>query len=119
MHFRKLKRQMHFLRGCILKHAIAIAVILAFSGTAFASGDPEQTSLRTHAARELEMAVSAVDEAARKKALWIPAETALDDARAAFARGDLEQAGNLARTARRFAELGIKQLATPPYRHYQ
>ena len=98
---------------------LLVWAVLAISGTAFASGDPEQTSLRTDAARELEMAVSAVDEAARKKALWIPAEQALDGAKAAFARGDFEQAITLARSARRFAELGIKQLATPPYRHYQ
>jgi len=93
-------------------------IVTAVVGTAFASEDPERTSLRADAAHQLEMAVSAVDEAARRKALWIPAREALDEATAAYGRGDFEQAITQARTARRFAELGIKQLEYPPYRHF-
>lgn len=92
--------------------------LLAISGTGFASEDPEAASLRSHAAHQLELAVSAVDEAARKKALWIPAVKALDEARAAFASGDFEQAVKLARAARQFAALGMRQLEAPPYRHF-
>ncbi len=43
---------------------------------------------------------------------------ALEEAKAAFDRGEFEQAITLARSARQFAELGIKQLAAPPYRHF-
>ncbi|UCH48158.1 MAG: hypothetical protein JSU95_19365 [Betaproteobacteria bacterium] len=88
------------------------------SGTALASEDPENTSLRSEAATQLEMAITAVEEAARRKALWIPAEEALQKAKAAFDRGEFEHAIKLARDARQFAELGIKQLETPPYRHF-
>jgi hypothetical protein len=92
--------------------------ILAVSGTPFASEDPENASLRNEAAAQLEMAISAVQEAERQKALWIPAAEALEEAKAAFGRGEFEQAIKLARDARQFAELGIRQLATPPYRHF-
>lgn len=62
--------------------------------------------------------MGAVQEAERRKALWIPAIEALEDAKAAFDRGDFERSIELARSARQFAELGIKQLAAPPYRHF-
>ena len=93
-------------------------IITGVTGTALASEDPERTSLRADAVHQLEMAVSAVDEATRRKALWIPAKEALDEATQAFARGDFEQAIVKARTAKRFAELGIRQLEYPPYRHF-
>ncbi len=93
-------------------------VMLAVSGTALASGEPDHTSLRKDAARQLKIATAAVDEAASKKALWIPAAEALEEAKIAFERGDFEQAISQARMARQFAELGIKQLDYPPYRHF-
>ncbi len=93
-------------------------VIVAVSGTALASGDPENTSLRNEAATELAKAVRTVQEAEHHKALWIPAVEALEEAKVAFDRGEFEQAIKLARSARQFAELGIKQLAAPPYRHF-
>ena len=40
-------------------------------------------------------------------------------ARAAFERGDYELAISQARDARRFAELGIRQLDFPPYQHFE
>ncbi len=43
---------------------------------------------------------------------------ALEEAKVAFDRGEFEQAIKLARSARQFAELGIQQLAAPPYRHF-
>ena len=92
--------------------------VLAITGTAFASESAEQTSLREDAASQLEMAFSAVDEAARQNALWIPAREAADNAKAAFDRGDYEQAITQARTAKQFAELGVRQLDYPPYRHF-
>jgi len=88
------------------------------TGTAFASGSHEQTSLRADAAARVEMAFSAIEEAARQNALWIPAKEAANDARAAFERGDYELAIAHARTATEFAELGIRQLDYPPYRHF-
>ena len=97
---------------------VLVWAILAVSGTPFASEGPENTSLRNEAAAQLEMAISAVQEAERQKALWIPAAEALEEAKAAFGRGEFEQAIKLARDARQFAELGIRQLANPPYRHF-
>ncbi|UCD68326.1 MAG: hypothetical protein JSW48_16400 [Betaproteobacteria bacterium] len=91
---------------------------LAISGTALASEASEKSLLRNEAVAQLEMAISAVQEAERRKALWIPAAEALDEARAAFDLGEFVQSIELARSARQFAELGIKQLAAPPYRHF-
>ena len=85
---------------------------------AFASEDPQQTSLRSDANALLDGARSAVEEAARRKALWIPAQEALEGASDAYARGDYKEAILLARRARRFAELGLEQLDSPPYRHF-
>ncbi|NIO42991.1 MAG: hypothetical protein GTO41_24230 [Burkholderiales bacterium] len=62
--------------------------------------------------------MSAVEEARRGKALWIPAVEALEEAKAAFGRGEFEQAIKLARVATQFARFGIDQLETPPYRHF-
>jgi hypothetical protein len=93
-------------------------VILAISGTALASAESEQAPLRRNAAIELETASAAIDEAARKKALWIPAVEAIEDARAAFDEGDFEHAIELARTAKKLAQLGIRQLDYPPYRQF-
>lgn len=95
-----------------------VLAMLAVSGTALASGDPDHTSLRKVAADQLEVATAAVDEAARRNALWVPAVEALDNAKIAFERGEFEQAIRQARMARRFAELGIKQFDYPPYRHF-
>ena len=93
---------------------------LAFTvtGTAFASGSHEQTSLREDAATCVEMAFSAIDEALSQNALWIPAKEAAENARVAFESGDYELAITHAHTAKKFAELGIRQLDYPPYRHF-
>lgn len=96
-----------------------LALALAFiSGTALASGGSDHTSLRKDAARELEIAVAAVDEATRREALWIPAVEALANAKTAFEAGDFEQVIEQARMATEFAELGIRQLGYPPYRPF-
>jgi len=94
------------------------SIMMAISGTALASGGSDHTSLRKEAARELEVATAAVDEAARKEALWIPAVDALDNARLAFERGEFGQVIEQARMAKELAELGIKQLGYPPYRPF-
>ena len=97
----------------------ALGLVLALiSGTALASGNPDHTSLREQAAKELEIATAAVEEAARKTALWIPAQDALEKARTAFEQGDFQQVIEQARMATEFAELGIKQLSYPPYRPF-
>ena len=95
--------------------ALALA---ALSGTALASGNADHTSLRNEAAGELEIATAAVDEAARKQALWIPARDALENARTAFKQGKFEQSIEQARVAKEFARLGINQLGYPPYRPF-
>ncbi|MGD8478051.1 MAG: hypothetical protein PVH05_15175 [Burkholderiales bacterium] len=43
---------------------------------------------------------------------------AIEDARAAFDEGDFEHAIELARTAKKLAQLGIRQLDYPPYRQF-
>lgn len=88
------------------------------SGTALASGNPDHTSLREQAAKELEVATAAVDEAAQKTALWIPAQDALENARTAFEQGKFEKVIEQARMAKEFAELGIQQLEYAPYRPF-
>ena len=109
---------MRFCRYFSFSRWLVVWLMVAVSGTAFASEGPENTSLRNEAARELEMAITAVQKARQRKALWIPAVEALDKAGAAFDRGEFRTAIELARSARQFAELGIKQLAAPPYRHF-
>ena len=104
----------HYALSCWLVAWLASTV----TGTAFASGGNEQTSLRADAAARVEMAFSAIEEAARLNALWIPAREAADNARAAFERGNYELAIAQARIAARFSELGIGQLDYPPYRHF-
>jgi hypothetical protein len=96
----------------------ALWLVLTLTGTAFASGNDEQTSLRADAANSVELAFLAVEQAARQNALWIPAKEAADHARAAFERGDYELAIRHARSATRFAALGIRQLDYPPYQHF-
>ncbi len=107
---------MNFSRDCIRKNVIALAVILSISGTAFASQEGNGTSLRSDACAALGKAVAVVAEADRRGALWIPAQAALDDARAAFARGDYREAIAKAQLAQRFAELGIEQLDSAPFK---
>ena len=104
----------HYARCCWF----AVWMASAITGTAFASGNDEETSLRATAAARVEMAFSAIDRAASLKALWIPAQEAADSARAAFERGDYELAIAQARTAIKLAELGIRQVDYPPYRHF-
>ena len=101
-----------------LRRWLFLWLLLAATGTAFASGSNDQASLREDAANSVEIAISAIEEAAQRKALWIPAKEAADNAREAFERGDYELAIAHARTATRFAELGIRQLDYPPYRHF-
>ncbi len=67
---------------------------------------------------ELDKATAAVAEAGRRGALWIPAQKALENAMAAFARGDHEKAISEARAAQRFVELGINQLDAEPYQQF-
>lgn len=104
----------HYARSCWF----AVWMASAVTGTAFASASGEETSLRVEAAARVEMAFSAIDKAASRKALWIPAQEAAESARAAFERGDYELAIAHACTAIKLAELGIRQLDYPPYRHF-
>jgi len=97
---------------------LVMLVMLAITGTAFASEDHKRTSTRENAVSSLKAAQSAIEEAERRNALWIPAREASDAARAAFERGDYELAITQARAATRFAELGIRQIDYPPYRHF-
>ena len=109
---------MRFCRYFFFSRCLVVWLMMAVSGTAFASEGPENTSLRNEAATELEMAITAIQEAEQRKALWIPAVEALEEAKAAFDRGEFEQAIKAARSARQFAKLGIEQRAAPPYRHF-
>ncbi len=108
---------MDFSRCCLRKYIIAAGVILMFSGTGFASQSGDEASLRSDARVELGNAIAAVAEANRREALWIPAQRALANAKAAFARGDFQEAISQAHVAQRFAQLGIDQLDSAPYRH--
>jgi hypothetical protein len=107
-----------YLRCCRHILILAAGLILVISGTGFASQTADGTSLRGDARVEISHAVAAVAEARRKGALWIPAEKALVIAQAAFARGDYREAISQARVAKRFVELGIKQLDSEPYQHF-
>jgi hypothetical protein len=106
---------MVFLRYYLRNFVIAAGVMLMSSGTGFASEADGGTSLRSDARVELGKAVAAVAEATRKGALWIPAQRALVNAKAAFARGDHQEAISQARIAQRFTELGMDQLDSAPY----
>ncbi len=111
-------RKMGFLGCCLRNFIIAAGVILMISGTGFASRSGDETSLRSDACAELDKAVAAVAEASRRGALWIPAQRALENAKAALARGDHQEAISQAQMAQRFVELGINQLDNEPYRHF-
>jgi hypothetical protein len=60
-------------------------------------------------------AESAVQEALREKALWTTAQSALVEARVAFARADYDAAVRAAVTAEELAKLGIAQTRDPPF----
>ena len=109
---------MDYLRCCQRILILAAGLILVTSGTGFASQTADGTSLRRDARAEHSHAVAAVAEARRRGALWIPAEKALVNAEAAFARGDYREAISQARMAKRLVELGINQLNSEPYRHF-
>jgi hypothetical protein len=97
---------------------IASAMILMVSGTAFASQSADETLLVRDVRAELNKAVAMVAEAKRRGALWLSAQTALENAKAAFARGDLKEAVSQAQLAQRFVELGIDQLKSEPYKAF-
>src|SRR5689334_23367840 len=59
-------------------------------------------------------AQGAVEEAIRREALWTTAQTALQDAQAAFAGGDYDAAQHAAESAEQLARLGIAQTRYPP-----
>jgi hypothetical protein len=61
-------------------------------------------------------AASAVEAAARQRALWTTARDALRDAQAALARQDYVAAERLAEFAEQQARLGVEQLSYPPFR---
>lgn len=60
-------------------------------------------------------AESAVQDALREKALWTTAQSALIEAREAFARADYDAAVRAAVAAEELAELGIAQTRYPPF----
>lgn len=105
---------MDFLGNCLRNWVVATGMILAFSGTGFASESGNETSLCSDARMELGKAVAAVAEASRRGTLWIPAQNALENAKDAFARGDHQEAIAHAQKAQRFAELGINQRDSEP-----
>ena len=102
------------LRACV----VVVGLILVFSGTGFASQSGNHTSLCRDTRAELGKAVAAVAEASRRDALWIPAQEALESAKAAFKRGDHKETILYARMALHFVELGLKQRDTGPYQHF-
>jgi hypothetical protein len=59
-------------------------------------------------------AEAAVAEAARREALWTTAQSALQDAEAAFAGGDYDAVARAAESAEQLARLGIAQTRYPP-----
>ena len=109
---------MDFLRFWLRNFILAAGVILLVSGTAFASQSGDETSPGKEARAEIDKAEAAAAEAGRRGARWIPAQRALESAKAAFARGDHKEAIAQARLAQRFVELGINQLDNDPYRHF-
>lgn len=109
---------MDIFRFWLRSFIVATGAILVVSGTAFASQSGDETSPGRDARAELGKAVAAVAEADRRGALWIPAQRALENAQAAFARGDHKEALAQARLAQRFVELGINQLDSEPYQHF-
>ena len=59
-------------------------------------------------------AKAAVKEAAHREALWTTAQSALQDAEAAFASGDYDAAARAAESAEQLARLGIAQTRYAP-----
>ncbi len=72
---------------------------------------------RERAARALADAQVTVERAAAARALWLPAQQAMEQARAEFSRGDFTAAERDALAAKDYAELGLRQLEYPPYRY--
>lgn len=106
------------LRGTIvaLLWAVAIAAGAVLPSTgAYACGAADQAD-RKRAGEEVMRAEKAVQEAARQRALWTTAREALEQARAALARGDYSAAAKAARFAQEQARLGIAQRG---YRHFE
>ena len=108
---------MDFLSYNLRIFLVSAGIVIMFSGTSLASQSEDVASLRSDACLALDNAVTAVAEASRRGALWIPAQTALERARSAYERGDHQRAILHAQKAQRFAELGIIQLGSKPYQH--
>ena len=86
-------------------------------GCAFAADPPACEGQRgcENARVTLLRAEAAVDEAARKAALWTTAQSALLEARAAFARADYDAATRAAASAAELAQMGVAQTRYPPF----
>jgi hypothetical protein len=63
----------------------------------------------------LEAAEQAVQAAARERALWTTALSALVEARAAFGKAQYDAAARAAALAEELAKLGIAQRREPPF----
>ena len=91
--------------------------LLALAGCAWAaeppacSGQPGCASARV----ALVKAEASVEEAIRQHALWTTAQSALLEARAAFAHGDYDAAARAAASADELAHLGIAQTGYAPF----
>jgi hypothetical protein len=89
-----------------------------FAWVAHAEGPPSCTGERRPACEAARAALvaakAAVAEASRREALWTTAQSALQDAEAAFASGDYDAVARRAELAQQLAQLGIAQTRYPP-----
>jgi hypothetical protein len=99
-----------------LSRLFIAAALLAVAAPALASPQDCSTRSMAQAARAVREAEAAVARAAKAQALWLNAQQALEQARAALAQGEPSRAACAAAEARAFAALGIQQLGYPPYR---
>jgi len=93
-----------------------LALALAFGSVTGQTDDRAGDDARKRAQAAVAQAASAVDAAARQRALWTTARDALKDAQAALARKDYVAAEQLAHFAEQQARLGVEQLGYPPFR---
>ena len=85
-------------------------------GAAVKSEAPTQAakpSISPEASQALSQAEADVKSAHAQKALWVPAEAALNDAKKAAEKGDSAAVIKLSKTASDEAKLGIAQLQYP------
>ena len=91
--------------------------LLGLSGCAWGVEPPACSGQRScdSARAALVNAEASVEDALRHKALWTTAQSALLEARAAFARGDYDAAARAAGSADELAQMGIAQTRYSPF----